>query len=184
MKYVVLVMILVLCAASAFGFDGARKGFVIGGGIGLGYATVSVNDVPGAETLTNFGGALDFLIGYAWDEQNMIVFLRDGVIYSEETVFGGSLTLAQGFSGVGYYHYFGLPGKSFFLTGGLGLQDWTPLESGYEANDYGFGILGGGGYEFTPHVQVYGSLSFGQTSDIFADYTHFQFQIGVSAVAF
>ena len=184
MKYVVLILILALCATSAFGFDGVRKGFVLGGGLGFGYASVSMDNAPGVESLTNAGGAVNFLIGYAWDEQNMLVFLRDGVIYSEETVWGGSLTLAQGFSGVGYFHYFGPLGKSFFMTGGLGLQDWTPLESGYEANDYGFGILAGGGYEFTRHVQVYGSLSFGKTSDIFADYTHFQFQLGVSAVAF
>lgn len=184
MKYVVLVLILALCATSAFGFDGARKGFVLGGGLGFGYASVSVDNEPQYESLTNAGVAGNFLIGYAWDEQNMVVFLRDAVVYSEQTIFGGSLTLVQGFSGVGYYHYFGLPGKSFYLTGGLGLQDWTPLESGYTANDYGFGILGGGGYEFTPHVQVYGSFSYGKTSDIIFDYTHFQFQIGISAVAF
>lgn len=183
MKYMILVVVVVLCATSVFGFDGARKGFVLGGGLGFGYASVSM-DNSNSDALTNAGGAINFLIGYAWDEQNMVVFLRDGVIYSEKTWWGGTLTLAQGFSGAGYFHYFGPVGKSFFVTGGLGLQDWTPLESGWEANDYGFGILGGGGYEFARHFQVYGSFSFGKTSDPFDDFTHFQFQVGVSAVAF
>lgn len=183
-KTIILAALLVLLAGTSFAFDGQRKGFVLGGGLGFGYASVSADDLAGSEDLTNAGVALNFLIGYAWDEQNMIVFLRDGVVYSEKTIYGGSITLVQGFGGVGYFHYFGLPGKSFYVTGGLGFQDWTPLESGYEANDFGFGILAGAGYEFTPHVQIHGSFSYGKSSDIISDYTHFQFMLGVAAVAF
>lgn len=114
----------------------------------------------------------------------MIVYLREGVMYSEETVFGEDLLLVQGFSGIGYYHYFGPTGRSGFIKAGFGLQDWTPLDSDYDANDYGAGILLGGGYEFTPHVQVEGSLSFGKTSDDWFDYKHSQFSVAITAFAF
>ncbi|MFH2050041.1 MAG: hypothetical protein ABIJ12_11400 [bacterium] len=184
-KSVVVVSILILMlSASANAFDGMRKGFVLGGGLGFGpVAKVSI-DVPNSTDMDNSGVALNFLIGYAWDEQNMIVFLRDGITYSEATIFGGSINLVQGFSGVGYYHYFGQQGKSFFITGGLGFQDWSSLDSDYDSNDYGLGMLVGGGYEFARHVQVYSSLSFGKTSDYYYDYNHSQFLITISAVAF
>jgi len=187
MKRIIIVAFLVpfVTASSVWSFNGRRQGFVLGGGLGFGpMAKVSVSNAPSGSDLDNSGLAINFLIGYAWDEQNMIVFLRDGVTYSERTIFGSNLSLVQGFSGVGYFHYFGQPGKSFYITGGLGLQDWTPLESGYTANDPGIGLLIGGGYEFTRHVQVHSSLSFGKTRDAFFDYDHTQLLITVSAIAF
>lgn len=182
-KSSVFLVFLMILAAQSFAFDGNRKGFVLGGGLGIGHAKVSV-DVSGADDLTNTGAAINFVIGYAWDEQNMIVFLRDGVIYSEKTIHGGSITLVQGFGGIGYYHYFGTAGKSGFITGGFGLQDWTSLDDDYESNDAGLGLLIGGGYEFTRHVQLYASLSFGKTSDPSFDYNHSQLMVTISAVAF
>ena len=188
-KLVVATLFLILViSSSASAFDGMRKGFVLGGGLGFGPVAKVSPDVPNSEDLDNSGIALNFLIGYAWDEQNMIVFLRDGVVYSEELNYGDDVNIVQGFSGIGYYHYFGLQGKSFFITGGLGLQDWTALDSDYTNPDPGFGFLIGGGYEFARHIQVYSSLSFGKTSDeVFGyefDFDHTQFLITVSAVAF
>lgn len=185
MKKVVVftVLIFVIAAINANAFNGLRKGFVLGGGLGFGPVANVTAERTNAE-LENSGLALNFLIGYAWDEQNMIVFLRDGVIYSEETIFGGSINLVQGFSGAAYYHYFGPVGKSFYVVGGLGFQDWSSLDSDYDSNDVKAGILLGLGYEFARHVQIHGSLSFGKTSDPIQDYKHTQMQIGVSAIAF
>nr|MBN2277733.1 hypothetical protein [candidate division Zixibacteria bacterium] len=177
-----LILMVLMLGAGANAFDGNRKGFVLGGGLGFGpVAKVTHDDY---EVLNKSGLAMDFLIGYAWDEQNMIVFLRDGVIYNEKSIWDTDITLAQGFSGVGYFHYFGPVGKSFYIVGGLGFQDWTSLESNVDSNDVGAGLLIGCGYEFVRHVQVHGSLSFGKSSDPLFDYNHTQLQIGVSAVAF
>ena len=189
---ILLIVMVLMLSASASAFDGMRKGFVLGGGIGFGpVAKVSLDDFAG-EDYDKSGVALNFLIGYAWDEQNMIVFLRDGVIYSEDfDVLTGtkSINLVQGFAGIGLYHYFGPVGKSFYVTGGLGLQDWISLDDDIDSNDAGLGFLIGGGYEFARHWQIHSSLSFGKTSydDPFfgeMDFSHTQFMFTVSAVAF
>ncbi len=178
-------------AGSVWSFDGMRKGFVLGGGLGFApVANTSIEGIDGKYEKQGLG--TNFLIGYAWDERNMIVFLRDAAFYSEtveltfmgELVFRDKISLAQGFAGVGYYHYFGPVGKSFFVTGGIGFQDWMSLDKNWEDPDVGGALLIGGGYEFARHWQVYGSLSFGKTSDIFFEYEHAQMILTVSAVAF
>ena len=180
-----LIMVLVL-AVSASAFDGNRKGFVLGGGLGFGpVAKVSVDGFDG--DYDKSGLATNVLIGYAWDEQNMIVYMRDAIFYSEE--FNSAwdqkdIMLCQGFSGAAYYHYFGPVGKSAYLCGGLGFQDWTSLDSDFDSPDAGLGVLLGGGYEFARHVQIHSSLSFGKTSEGNADLNHTQFLITISAVAF
>ena len=178
------VLLTIAVVATASGFDGARKGFVMGGGLGLG--PVAHMSVDGLSSLSDdkAGLAVNLLIGYAWDERNMLVYLRDGVFFSVPGVLGESVKAIQGFSGVGWYHYFGPVGQTAFIAGGLGLQDYTSLDSDYESNDPGFGMLLGGGFEFTRHVQVYGALSFGKTSFSVVDFNHSQIVITVTAVAF
>ena len=178
-----VILLLLVIAVSISAFDGNRKGFVLGGGLGFGpVAKVSVDGA--SDDYDKSGLALNFVIGYAWDEQNMLVFQRDAILYSEETIYGDDISIVQGFSGIGYYHYFGPVGKSFYINGGIGFQDWTSMDSDYESNDVGGGILLGGGYEFTRHVQVHGSLSFGKTKFMDVDFNHTQLMFTVSAVAF
>ena len=174
------IILLVLTVSSAWAFDGQRKGFVIGGGLGFGpVARTSLGNLSEDES----GIALNIAIGYAWDEQNMIVYLRDGVIFKLESYFT-SVNIIQGFSGVGYYHYFGPIGQSFFVTGGIGFQDYTALDSKYSSPSAGGGILLGGGYEFSKHWQIYSSLSFGKTGSGIFKTDHSQFIITLSGIAF
>ncbi|HOP05744.1 MAG TPA: hypothetical protein PLF13_00490 [candidate division Zixibacteria bacterium] len=188
-KYAIITAILciLLAASAANAFDGKRKGFVLGGGLGYGplarltidYSSNDNYDNSGSASLNNSGPATSVLIGYAWDEHNMIVYLREAVFYKvREETFG------QGFGGAAVYHYFGPVGRSFYVVGGLGLQDWfTFIDGDYESNDAGIGVLIGGGYEFARHVQIHGTVSFGSTSDLY-DYTHTQIALYISAVAF
>ena len=73
--------------------------------------------------MKNGGVAFDFGIGYAWDENNMIVFLIDEVSYYDDFDGYKDLYMSQSFSGACYYHYFGMTGKSPFIKAGLGLQE-------------------------------------------------------------
>ncbi len=186
----ITLLTMLLMATSTYAFDGQRKGFILGGGLGVGpFADVSIDNSD--EDDSHAGVAFNLLVGYAWDEQNMIVYLLDAIHYSEDTDFWlGYDAATQGFGGIGYFHYFGPTGKSAYICGGLGLQYWEP--SGWDWGIFdsrpdpeaGFGILIGGGYEFTRHLQVYSSLSFGRTSEGDDDYNHTQFLITISAVAF
>jgi hypothetical protein len=175
-----LTLLIVCCTTTSWAFDGQRKGFVMGGGLGFGpVATVKVDDFDESYT----GIAINLLIGYAWDNQNMITVMRDGVVYTID--FGSDkVTVAQGFGGIVWSHYFSHFDKGGFINLGLGLQDWSSLEDEYESNDPGVGVLAGGGYEFTRHVQIYGNFSLGKTSFQNIDFSHTQLTVGVAAIAF
>jgi hypothetical protein len=133
---------------------------------------------------TESGVALNVLIGYGLDSANIIVLLHDGVIYNRLSGTGEKIKMAQGFTGIGYCYYFGRTGNSAFITVGLGIQNWISLNSHYESNNIGPGILLGGGYEFVRHIQAYLNFSYGRTSDNFSDYDHRQLTCGIAAIAF
>ncbi len=184
--YLSSLIILLLLAASSKAFDGKRKGFILGGGLGVGpYARVSVNGADGNWDHTGLG--FNLLIGYAWDERNMLVYLRDIVLYLRdiETGLGASTDLqALGFLGVGYFHYFGPVGRSAYFCVGLGHQDGFSEFAEHTYSHSGLGFLVGGGYEFARHIQAHASASFGRTEGPDDDYNHMQIVVTVSAVAF
>lgn len=182
---VVAVLLAIFLVSTATGFDGDRKGFVLGGGLGfapvvkwsveesfLGHTVLKIDE-------TRAGVGLNLLIGYAWDEKNMLVYEGNAVGYASEF---GDQTIAQGFNGGSWYHYFGRPGKSAFTVGGLGLYSFDRENS--DQHDPGFAILLGGGYEFARHWQVGGYLSFGATSAHGLDYKHSHLSVLVTGVAF
>ncbi len=180
--FVLCLVIFATVVSSVSGFDGNRKGFVLGGGLGFGpVAKISV-DRSDNET-ENSGAAANFLIGYAWDEKNMIVYYADGIYYEDEFE-GDKESVFQGFSGAGYLHYFGPKGKSAFIVAGLGFQDWQVMDDDYEEADPGLGLLFGGGYEFARHWQFGGNLSIGNTESGGDDMNHTQLTIYISTVAF
>ncbi|UCC44115.1 MAG: outer membrane beta-barrel protein [Candidatus Zixiibacteriota bacterium] len=183
MKRCVILMLIVVVgmAASASAFDGARKGFVLGGG--LGFAPVAKYDWPLWEE-NRSGFALNLVIGHAWDEFNMIVYEGNVTSFSSGR---GSVTFAQGFNGACWYHYFGPTGKSFYTAAGLGFYVFRGENAwGYEfQNDPGFGILVGTGYEFARHWQVGAYLSAGKTdAGLGVEMDHSHFSILVSSIAF
>ncbi len=180
--FVLCLVIFATVVSSVLGFDGNRKGFVLGGGLGFGpVAKIAADGYEGEAE--NSGIASNFLIGYAWDEKNMIVYYRDAIFYEKEFL-GDDITLVQGFSGAGYLHYFGNQGKSAFIVAGLGMQDWQALDEDYDDADPGAGLLIGGGYEFARHWQFGMNLSFGNTEQLGFDLKHTQLTFCISTVAF
>lgn len=189
MRYrgLLLFVVLLLIAGSAMAFNGERKGFVLGGG--LGFAPVSRWSVdmspygtgPYDFDETKAGVALHLVIGHAWDEHNMIVYEGNVTGYSSEDEWDDRM-VSQGFNGAAWYHYFGPAGKSAFTVGGLGFYVFHVED--FDANDPGFGVLLGGGYEFARHWQVGGYVSFGSSSSEGVDFTHNHISVLVSGVAF
>ena len=178
-KVLVALSLLVILVSSANSFDGKRKGFVLGGG--LGFAPTAKWEVDGFSVVneTKAGIGINILIGYAWDEKNMIVYEANGVGYNSDLV---DVAITQGFTGASWYHYFNEPGKTMFITGGLGLYFFEAEH--YDANDYGGALMFGGGYEFAPHWQVGLYFSAGKTSDPIFDYNHNHLNLLISGIAF
>ncbi|KAA3635809.1 MAG: hypothetical protein DWP97_04035 [Calditrichaeota bacterium] len=176
MKKLTLVLVLVLlCVSTGYSFDGMRKGFVLGGG--LGFAPSATFEIDGFQgQLDNSGVGLNLVIGYAWDEFNMIVYEGNVAAYSVE-----GYDISQGFNGASWYHYFSEMGKSAYIVVGLGAYVFQVDQ--YDA-DPGGALLLGGGYEFARHWQVGAYFSTGKTSESSLDFKHSHFNILVSGVAF
>jgi len=165
-----------LLAGSAMGFDGRRKGFVIGGGLGLS-PHVTTTGVKARRGL-----AINPLVGYGWNQFNMVVYEGNTVTYDSD------VPHTQGFHGVTWYHYFGNGMKGAFTAVGLGAYILVPWDRA--ANDASGGMLLGVGYQFSPHWQVGGFFSFGKTSRVTrfspesVDYDHTHVSILVGTMAF
>ncbi|HSH00836.1 MAG TPA: hypothetical protein VLB27_12325, partial [candidate division Zixibacteria bacterium] len=188
----VTVGLALLSAGSADAFDGKRKGFVIGGGlgpapvvrwegpvleynpVGMTWSRVRVDD-------SKFGVGAQLLVGYAWDEANMIVVEGNAAAMQSDILFDEP-AVSQGFGGISWYHYFGEVGRTVFSAVGIGSYAFQIEDE--EAAESEFGMLVGGGYEFSPHWQVGGYLTFGDTSDPLGDNDHVTFSVLIGAVAF
>lgn len=190
-------MIILVCLlaplSDTWGFDGLRKGFVIGGGLGFTpIARLSASDIlqfdPATGSLviddfseTEAGVGVNLLLGYAWNEYNMIVYEGNASGYKSRP-FAGDLVLTQGFFGATWYHYYGPKGATFFSAIGIGFYQFD-VERGADF-DAGVGGMLGGGYEFSPHFQAGAYFSSGKTSIGSEDWKHLNISALVSAVAF
>ncbi|MCK5124913.1 MAG: outer membrane beta-barrel protein [candidate division Zixibacteria bacterium] len=187
MKRVVLLacLILLISSSAVFGFDGQRKGFVIGGGVGVSPGSswkvddtlLGVFPIKGSES--RVGVAANLFLGYAWDEKNMIVYEFNGSGYESDKI---NHKFQQGFSGPAWYHYWGSKGSSLFTAFGLGLYA-LDIED-IKKFDPGPGVLFGVGYEFSRHLQIGVYLGGGKTSVGSLDVEHGHLSIVFNAVAF
>ncbi|MBD3297495.1 MAG: outer membrane beta-barrel protein [candidate division Zixibacteria bacterium] len=174
-------LLTVLLTTTANAFDGIRRGFVVGAGVGLtanaGWSA-DFSIIPDqSDNTAGFGGA--FLLGYAWDNQNMIVLEANGTRYSTDIGTREDVSVVQGFVGPAWYHYFGPTGTSMYTVVGAGayIFQWEHDALGFsDENDPGPGVVVGGGYEFTDQLQVGISVGAGRTEESEAgtrfDHTH------------
>jgi len=158
-----------LCSfGNAHAFDGERKGFILGGGIGLGMTSFT-QSVAGfgervsADRETKPSFVTDFKIGGGFSEQVLLYWTSRVSWFSLENIFGDTVTIASGTAGVGIT-YFPNPDSNFYLLGGLGLATWgSPFESD-TSTATGLGLLGGIGFELSPHWTLDITLSLGNSS--------------------
>lgn len=184
-----LVAVIGLSCSSAWGFDGQRKGFVFGGGLGVA-PSASYSVEIGSFAENRAGAALNLIIGYAWDEANMIVYEGNVTSYetgrlSIETTFltaRGDQRVTQGFNGLAWYHYYGVAGSSFYSILGLGAYVFD-IED-LEPNDVGRALLAGVGYEFERHFGVSLYFSAGETTLNGVGFTHSHLSALITVVAF
>lgn len=187
MRFRGVVMLLVLTAVivtatSVRAFNGQRKGFMLGFGIGPGYTNFSQEaDGPESESEGKAAIVTDFKIGGGFNEQFLLYYenrvswfkmkvvdefwydpFTDELRYTETDV-----TIAHGIGLVGMSYYFKTEVPSFYVLGSIGVSTWSaPFESDSDTW-VGFGISGGAGYEFAKHWSVEGTLNWGNpTTDI------------------
>ena len=195
-----IIAVIALTCSNAWGFDGLRKGFVLGGGLGFspsskwsGPLITAIDNNTNAVFIevieeSKAGIAVNLLVGYAWDEQNMLVYEFNASAYQSD-IFIGDRVISQGFSGAAWYHYFGSMGSTLFSVLGIGIFTFELQDA--DSNDPGIGGMVGGGYEFSNHWQVGAYVSAGKTSDALKnffvgidDWSHVQVNVLVNAIAF
>ncbi|MBD3404425.1 hypothetical protein GF420_16155 [candidate division GN15 bacterium] len=185
-------------------FDGERKGFVFGGGLGYASSIKTTVDVSAGDGFGNdfFLGTLEgnepglaghLMIGFGLDEHNLLVLESNVGVYSIANIdlFGDGflyeVQFAQGVGTVSWYRYWGRRGASLFTAIGAGLSyfdtDYT------NPNDYGAAWLAAIGYEFTPHAQIGlywtgGQTTFSEIPGLEGNFSQSTLSVMISAVAF
>ncbi len=119
-----LFFFVLILSSSALGFDGQRKGFVLGGGLGGTYASYQNKDVTigwygsgGHLKESGPGFAANMVIGGGLDDRNVLALEINGVGYGDQD---SGHSMGQGFIGPVWYLYFRPSGRSFFTTVGFG----------------------------------------------------------------
>lgn len=170
-------IILICLAASADAWDGQRKGFLLGFGIGPGFTSftqrVAASDPSWGGTVSlvsdreNKPGVMtDFKIGYAPDDYWAIYYTSKVSWFGMENALGDNVTVANGLGAAGITYWFQPHYPSPFVAGGVGFSTWgLPLEDPAPDTWVGPGFFAGGGYEFSRNVSVEAYLSLGSPRD-------------------
>jgi hypothetical protein len=166
----VLLVSFFIVASRLNAFDGQRKGFILGAGIGGGYLDDHDPYHPfGSGTLMT-----NFKIGYA-PSNSLEVYYANNVSW-----FGFFEGLsAIGASCVAVTKYLKPEGKGFFVCGGVGMSSLWEL--GGSSSISGFGAFGGIGYDEGKHVYFQGDIVY--TSRRFSEYS-WAFRLTLNVLAF
>jgi hypothetical protein len=171
---VVCVSFLVL-ASQLSAFDGQRKGFILGGGIGGG--SLSWNGVY--SDLNKGVFATNFIIGYA-PSPSLEVYYTNNVSWFSDS--GNDYYV--GVTGVGVTKYLKPEGKGLYLLGGMGLSILTGY-SGYDTgSDTGFGALAGIGYDVAKHWRIQGEVMYTSIHQTYGTSTSWSFRATINVIAF
>ncbi len=154
-KVLPVLILSLLVSGTVWGFDGQRKGFIVGGGLGLGATTYKQKQdsfLGSIETdwKNKFGFMTDFKIGYAPTQQLEIFYSDKGSWFD----YDGEIALT-GLGAAGVNYYLRPEGPTFYLGGGVGISTFitSPLKSNTDT-DLGFGFYVGAGYELVRHFAI------------------------------
>lgn len=191
-KGIFFFLLLVTLVPSAFAFDGNRKGFVLGGGVGFSPYSKWSTDSPIDRFLrdpikSESSNALGWHLGIGYGLDDRYMFLLEWNAAGWDSEFWNQ-TMFQDFVGISVYRYFGPPGKSVFYTLGAGIYGFEgeKIIFGDEElrTDRGFGFIFGGGYSFSKHWQVGAYCTVGKTSGGDSDFNLLHTNVLVSGFAF
>lgn len=167
------IVLLAVTATSVLAFDGTRKGFILGFGLGTAVdlvdqtttfpATGGANSTYKSDN-TEFGLGSDFRIGGGINDQFLLYYVNRVAWIDFENYAGQSSLYLNSYGGLGATWYVQPAAPSFFFSGLVG---WTGMSAfdGDGESLVGFGAGAGVGYEFVPHWSVEASVHFGSPSD-------------------
>lgn len=145
-----LIFLFIFLSQSSYSFDGNRRGFVIGGGIG--FSPVMANDFDleqDGSRFLSYGQGYTVFIGKGVNNTNLILAGYHEAQGESENLEGR--IFQHQFMGVWWYHYFTIDKIIFNTILGFGATDYRLSGHGNFPQYYGFEL--GIGSEITRHVQ-------------------------------
>ena len=171
-KYLALFLTLIIFHGlnTAYALDGKRKGFIIGGGIGIGLFVnnYSLDTISSTNIEPAFIG--DFRIGYA-PSNSLEIYLFSAKYsgwyhqFDEDSGLNAEENILNVFWGIEAAKYLGGEQSKLYLIGGLG---YSIIEvTSHPGLDIagGLGIFGGIGYEFKKHWSVRAELLYNRLNN-------------------
>lgn len=159
---IMLAFVIFLLITNLSAFDGKRKGFILGYGVGISNVTFK-QEIEGygeSDSETEIGFATDFKIGFAPNNKFEIYYSSQVAWFSLKNIYNESVTISDGVGAISmsYFLSSGLDSsewcRSGFLSAGYGFSGWsTPFEEGSESW-IGSGFFAGAGYEFSKHYRI------------------------------
>jgi len=182
----ILLFMLIICSTSIYTFDDERKGFIIGGGLGVGYLSNTTSLGSLSETDSRIVFPVNLKIGYA-PSNTLEIF------YSMKMPWWGQSdgTYLLGLIGPAFTLYLDNTSETdWFVSGGVGfasLGELSPVPSvrgGSSSRETGFGLFGGAGYEFSKHWTVEVDLLYSTVSEDESDTNSFGVLVTVNFLEF
>ena len=174
----------ILCSTSIYAFDGERKGFILGGGLGVGYLsnTTSWDNSYDTGSITESRTVFQtyFKIGYAPSNTLEIFYSSRISWWSDRSL------LWLGLGAVAFTLYFdNISETGWFVSGGIGHSNMSEFNfSTSSVSRSGFGLFGGAGYEFSKHWTVEVDLQYSAVTDDRRDTDSFGVLVTVNVLAF
>ncbi|MCX6601474.1 MAG: hypothetical protein NT025_07915 [bacterium] len=166
-------------------WDGERKGFVLGIGLGPGYTTFKQKFGSYERDRENKGALVtDFKIGYAPTNQLALYWMSKVSWFSMTYGLDDKVTTTAGTAGLGASYYVQPRAPSAFVCGGIGYSTWSwPFEEDAESW-MGLGLTAGGGYEFARYWNVEGNLIWGNPSKDGCETDFVTFKVTVNVLGY
>jgi hypothetical protein len=159
--WAVFLLSILLMSAQLLAFNGQIKGFILGGGLGAGYLRYERHPEGLAGiALDKFSLATNFKIGYAPSNSLEIYFFNSASWFGYNYPGLENAPLAAiGVTGVGLTKYLSPKGNGFFVFVGGAWSFYSALSSDV-GESYGFGLVGGIGYDLSKHWSLQGDVLF------------------------
>jgi len=185
-KCFTLALVLLFAFANLYAFDGERKGFILGGGIGAGFLSNTTSFNSNSDTDSRAVFLTNFKIGYAPSNTLEIYYISKVSWWGQtNAITGSSTTFTLGLSAIAATMYIDNTTETgWFISGGLALSALAaPFETDLESSN-GFGLFGGGGYEFSSHWSVELDLLYSTITDPGVDFNSFGVLVTINVLAF
>lgn len=172
---VMLFAILLATAVTAAASDGQRKGFLVGVGAGTGFTTLMHNISSSGSSkefdrATRMGLQTNFRIGHAPSNSLEIFYANKVSWFNLRHASGESAAISHGIAFIAVRYFFAPEAPAPFLSGGIGTAFWARgfsngtsiIDKSYSLRSRGPGLFVAGGYEFSSHWDLQGTLMLGR----------------------